>query len=421
MEDAELKWTLASRQDTTSTLDRDIRLLLYQKKAYDRVNLSYFRAVLNWYGFPGDPISCICYGLPFEPFLQSILQEQDFRGYELQNQEDATGLDLRLLKCYMDLFCRASNAHLNYSKVGAFPLSSCNTSGYWSQALVNLNIHYLHTASDPKPLIYLGFPLTQSTLQCTNSMAALIQKLRKTLQPHFCRSVSVLGKATIANKLLLSKCWYILRVIPLIQKGIQQITSVAIQFLKKGIFPIFSFLHLDSPSSTDNSLLTILIYHINNQNRSSCHQIPLLFPVALQQLTKTRRVSTIGMIYRSIDMLPRSFAEVTINLPTALMLPLSTVIYSDRQCNVKLPRKIHAMTVANVFAVHPTEQFLHWKRSFDPSLAIWQRAPRQLIQGISKGTFKLQPFFLPLCVPSAAASPSPPSPSLRPFVTHLTK
>ncbi|GAN09414.1 hypothetical protein MAM1_0266d08941 [Mucor ambiguus] len=102
------------------------------------------------------------------------------------------------------------------------------------------------------------------------------------------------------------------------------------------------------------------------------------------------------------------------------MLPLSAVIYSNPQCNVKLPQKPHSITVAVVFAVHPTDQFLHWKRSFDPSLAVWQCAPGQLIQGISKGTFEIQPFFLPLCAPSAATSPSPSSPSLRSFVNHLT-
>ncbi|KAK4511136.1 regulator of (H+)-ATPase in vacuolar membrane [Mucor velutinosus] len=119
-------------------------------------------------------------------------------------------------------------------------------------------------------------------------------------------------------------------------------------------------------------------------------------------------------------MLPRNFDDVVIDLPTALMLPLSIVIFSDPLLGVRLPRKIHSMTVADVFAVHTTEQFLHWKRSFDPTLAVWQRAPRQLIQGIAKGTFKLQPFFLPLCVPSSAVFPSPSSPSLQPFVDHLT-
>ncbi|GAN03558.1 hypothetical protein MAM1_0043d03013 [Mucor ambiguus] len=94
------------------------------------------------------------------------------------------------------------------------------------------------------------------------------------------------------------------------------------------------------------------------------------------------------MMYKSINMLPRDFDEVAINLPTALMLPLSTVIYSDPQSTVKLPRKVHSMTDADVFA----------------------------------GTFKIQPFFLPLFVPSAPSSLSlsSSSSSLRPFVTHLT-
>ncbi|GAN09290.1 hypothetical protein MAM1_0256d08815 [Mucor ambiguus] len=130
-------------------------------------------------------------------------------------------------------------------------------------------------------------------------------------------------------------------------KDSQQITFVAIQSLKKCVFPIipwktwtlprsqggpsildvnlqhaalyfrwiFPLFHLDSLSFTNNPLLTTLIYRINNQNCSSCHQLPLLFPVTRQQFTKTRRVNTIDMMYKSIDMLPRNFDKVAINLP----------------------------------------------------------------------------------------------------------
>lgn len=31
----------------------------------------------------GDPISCICYDLSLEPFLLSILQDDDYKGYQL--------------------------------------------------------------------------------------------------------------------------------------------------------------------------------------------------------------------------------------------------------------------------------------------------------------------------------------------------
>lgn len=51
MEDAELKWVKAEQNGTTATLDCDIGLLLDQEKAYDRINLSYFHAVLNRFGF----------------------------------------------------------------------------------------------------------------------------------------------------------------------------------------------------------------------------------------------------------------------------------------------------------------------------------------------------------------------------------
>lgn len=45
VEDAELKWALAEQQQQPQ-VDSDIGLLLDQEKAYDRVNLLYFQAVL---------------------------------------------------------------------------------------------------------------------------------------------------------------------------------------------------------------------------------------------------------------------------------------------------------------------------------------------------------------------------------------
>ncbi|CEP11740.1 hypothetical protein [Parasitella parasitica] len=35
----------------------------------------------------GDPMSCICYDLAFEPFKQSIIQDPDFHGYQLRQHQ----------------------------------------------------------------------------------------------------------------------------------------------------------------------------------------------------------------------------------------------------------------------------------------------------------------------------------------------
>ncbi|CEP10784.1 hypothetical protein [Parasitella parasitica] len=251
----------------------------------------------------------------------------------------------------------------------AFSVSGRDTSDYWNRSLADMNIYHLQTALDPSPLVYLGFSLIQSTLQRNNFMAAFIAKLKKTLQPHTRRSVSVLGKATIVNTLLLSKCWYTFRVIPLTKMDIQQITSVAIQFLKKGISPVipwrtWTLLRLQGGLGTlDVNLQHAALYFrwvsplLQQNTPSSTSSVLLLFPVARQQFTKKRRVLSLDMMYNSIDMLPRNYDIVTINV-------------SSPQSSVQLPRRTRSMTVADVFQVHPTHHFLHWKSPSDLSLTV---------------------------------------------------
>lgn len=177
-----------------------------------------------------------------------------------------------------------------------------------------------HAASDPNPLIYLGFPLIQSTLQHNSFIAALIGKLKKKLQPLSAGQCHLLGKPLLSihyscpNAGISFASWHI-----------QQIPSVAIQFLKKGISPVIPWkiwtlprsqwglgiqdvnlqyaalyfrwisplLQLDCLLSTNNLLLVMLTYHINNHNCSSPHQLPLLFPVACQQLRNEECLSLV--------------------------------------------------------------------------------------------------------------------------------
>lgn len=511
MEDAALKWTLAEQRDSPGMVDRDIGLLLDQEKAYDRVNLSYFRAVLNRFGFPstfvnciynmmaknrikiningfftgevlktrgfkqGDPISCICYDLAFEPFLQSILQDPDYHGYQLGSLSSDTPAtispintkllcyaddalvfvhdqqDLRLLSYYMDLFCRASNARFNYTKVEAFSVSGRDTSRFWHRPLTNMNIHHLHTAKDATPIIYLGFPLIQSTQQRLSYVNSLIGKLKQAIQIHSCRSLSVMGKATVVNTLILSKCWYIFRVTPLTEQDLQRITSVAIQFLKKGIFPVIPWrtwtlprdhgglgildvklqysalyfrwiqplLFQDSASSTNNPLIAMLIHTINNHNDSRSHHIPLLLPVARRLLTTKRRVSTIDMLYKSVDKLHRDFDLVSINHLTGLDLPLNTVLFRPIGSSFRIPQKIKEMFVADLFQFNSQLQLLHWKHISDPTLTKWKQAPKQIFTGIASGALQLQPFFLPLCSPASTTLTSDTTVSFLPFAAQL--
>ncbi|CEP07581.1 hypothetical protein, partial, partial [Parasitella parasitica] len=156
-----------------------------------------------------------------------------------------------------------------------------------------------------------------------------------------------------------------------------------------------------------------------NEHRTEFHQLPLLLPPARRSFTKTRRTNTIDMIYKTMDLIPRDYDSAHINPGTGLRLPLSTILYTSANSNYKYPTKFSQMSVADVFQLHPTLHFLHWKDPADPSLLVWKRAPRQLIIGLERGHIHLQPFFLPLCHPASSTVHPSTSFSFRPFVAKL--
>ena len=138
----------------------------------------------------------------------------------------------------MKLFCSASNAKFNNDKVKAFSVSGRDTWDNWRLTLTRLQIRHLHSVEDDASIIYLGFPLIQSRIQRVNIMAGLVAKLKSSVELHATRSLSVVDRATFLNSLILSKLWYILRVTPLTGADFKQLRSVAIQFLRRSIFPV---------------------------------------------------------------------------------------------------------------------------------------------------------------------------------------
>ncbi|KAG1474299.1 hypothetical protein G6F56_000436 [Rhizopus delemar] len=103
--------------------------------------------------------------------------------------------------------------------------------------LASRGINKIHSKDDPIPVIYFGFPLLHSTRQRSSFFAEFIHKLESTALLHSTRNVSTLGRGTIATSLILSKCWYVLRVTPVTLSDLQKIRSVVSRFINKKIFP----------------------------------------------------------------------------------------------------------------------------------------------------------------------------------------
>lgn len=80
--------------------------------------------------------------------------------------------------------------------------------------------------------------MLQSVQQQRNFIGSFINNLKLSVAPHMTRSLSVVGKATVLNSLILSKCWYLLRVTPFTKQDLRQIAPVAIQLCRSNIFPV---------------------------------------------------------------------------------------------------------------------------------------------------------------------------------------
>jgi hypothetical protein len=108
--------------------------------------------------------------------------------------------DLRCLKEHMDLFCSApSNTRFNFNKTEAISLSGRPIWSYWENDLRSIGITKLHSSENTSPIIYLGFPLIQSTAQRSNFITSLVSKLKAVAAFHSARSLSLLGRATVIN------------------------------------------------------------------------------------------------------------------------------------------------------------------------------------------------------------------------------
>lgn len=128
------------------------------------------------------------------------------------------------LQTHLDTYSQASNAKVNFHKTEALSLSGSRItpSSIWYGPLLSHRISRWHDCHSVNPVIYLGYPLYTFTAQRDSYLAALLRKINTACVLHSHRSLSVRGRATIINSLILSKLCHVLRV-----------TSVPRAFLEK--------------------------------------------------------------------------------------------------------------------------------------------------------------------------------------------
>ncbi|KAG1451795.1 hypothetical protein G6F46_005552 [Rhizopus delemar] len=284
-------------------------LLLNQEKAYDQAHPDYLQKALTHFGFPpsfvqsvlglffgaqlrlningflsnpvhqrwglrqGDPLSLMFFNLAFEPLLRKILNEPLYNGFStprappscisgdhlqpiklLAYADDVLCLlkdpsDLTKLQTHLNTYSQASNAKFNFQNTEALSLSGSQITllSIWHGPLLSNRISRWHDCHSANPVIYLGYLLYTSTAQLDSYLAGLLRKINTACVLHSHRSLSVRGRVTIVNSLILSKLWHALRVTSAPRASLEKASSVIGAFLTRGMLPLISMATLCLP------------------------------------------------------------------------------------------------------------------------------------------------------------------------------
>ncbi|KAG0891768.1 hypothetical protein G6F34_011418 [Rhizopus arrhizus] len=424
----------------------------------------------------GDPISPILFNLALEPLIRAIIHSPRIQGFQppslsLPNIRDplhgpsslqplkvlayaddlliflrnATDLDevQRLIQHYN----QASNAKMNYDKTIAFSISGI-PHPHWLSALASHGITQWHDRCSGEPLTYLGYPLMLSTAHHRLFQDRLIAKITRACDIHKLRNLSVRGRATVLNTLILSTLWHVLRVSWISLHTLKVIRRICREFILFRVFPPISFdvlqlplkkggLGILDPSYQQQALqfrwLTPLIQHHHPSTVvSQCmaahlaslapvvlydHRLPFLFPTLRRGLLQQNRPSLCALLFRAFDTLfdsatvssalnSTSEQPAAIPLIYSLSLPLSAVVQWTSEFSMQEQKSFDTVLVQDAFEHVVELSCLRPKTlpSDRPNITVGRNRVKKLLRWIISGKITLAPFFTKLCFPSFPAS-----------------
>lgn len=202
----------------------------------------------------GDPLSPLLFNLALEPFLLSLLQDNQLQGFTFRGISSTEGVrtdspKLKLLayaddvclllsdqndfsraQLHMQQYTSVSNAKFNIDKTEAFSLNGKLDSS-WNSLLTEHNIPTYHHSGSVQAFRYLGFYLPYCTRQRQVLEDQLLVKVTTQCQIYSQRQLSILGRVTIMNVLILSKIWYSLRLLKPTKRFFQRLRSCIYQFI----------------------------------------------------------------------------------------------------------------------------------------------------------------------------------------------
>ena len=144
-------------------------------------------------------------------------------------------MDLQQIMKHIDIYSKASNTKANKDKTHAISLSGCATS-IPRNHLAALGICSWFDTYSPKALVYLGYPLYHTLIQRDTFLEQLLSKINS-CNIHAQRSLSIRGRATIVNILILSTLWRVLRVCPVPKSFFRNLRSICHNVSTRRMWP----------------------------------------------------------------------------------------------------------------------------------------------------------------------------------------
>ncbi|KAK4513077.1 uncharacterized protein ATC70_011523 [Mucor velutinosus] len=340
----------------------------------------------------GDSISPMLFNLAIEPFLLSVTKSTTISGYSLQHVKPISKRTnswvappplkvlayaddvLTFVKSRAELldleerlrtYNKASNSKINYDKSVAFPLHggrmTSQTGGLiQDHATNNLKIKWYDSTSTGF-IKYLGYPIWFCNQQRDVYIAKLLGDITTAVERFAARQVSLYGRANIANTMILSKLWHVIRIVSLPKDTVKKITSIIYQFVMSGLYPplkgnslflpryqgglglidimaqqkVLQFRYLNA-LLTENSnnipglTYRLLVDYLKMSHDSPSHIIPILFQTARYK-NQLRGFHPYHMMFEAIDTYmkhsPFSLAwSVKPNVMTLLSLPVLEIL-----------------------------------------------------------------------------------------------
>ncbi|KAG1136540.1 hypothetical protein G6F37_011925 [Rhizopus arrhizus] len=350
-----------------------IQRLFFGNRVSININGFFTESILQERGLrQGDPLSPLLFNIALEPFLLSILQDPCLPGLSPTSRtvdiQDRTGCyhpnpvkclayadDVCLLltipqeldraKTHMDNYARVSNAKFNENKTEVFSLNG-SWDPIWNAPLQSLNITTFYHQSSLQPFRYLGFYLPYNTRQRKVIEDQLLLKVQQQCIIYSKRQISILGRITIMNVLILSKVCYTLRLLRPTARFFSELKKLIYQFvwqkkspkLKSAIMflPIkYGGLNVLDPHA-DRYPTFVRPYMLQHlalfQNASEYPLLPLLCTRFRVSTVYNKAMSIWSVIFETIDyFIPQLTTPLMgpIPLATLLNLPLFMVLQAD--------------------------------------------------------------------------------------------